>query len=105
MMVLADVSSANRDSAWHALEGQVVLQKLGTEPSGLSDDEATRRLESNGPNRLPQGPHRSALMRFLVQFHNLLIYMLLAVGVLAAAIGHRKSDLTAPHIPAHTQLF
>ena len=93
MMVLAKVSSANRDSAWHALEGQVVLQKLGTEQSGLSDDEATRRLESNGPNRLPQGPHRSPLMRFLVQFHNLLIYVLLAAGVLAAAIGHGTDAL------------
>jgi magnesium-transporting ATPase (P-type) len=79
---------AGRDQAWHALDPATVLAEFRTEPSGLSESEAAHRLAVHGPNRLPQGRPRSALLRFLVQFHNLLIYVLIAAGLLAAAIGH-----------------
>jgi magnesium-transporting ATPase (P-type) len=55
---------------------------------GLAQNEAVRRLETYGLNRLPQGKRSNALIRFLHQFHNLLIYVLLMAGALAAAIGH-----------------
>ena len=55
---------------------------------GLSVGEAIARRERYGPNRLPDVRQRSALMRFLLQFHNLLIYVLLAAAVLAAVIGN-----------------
>ena len=55
---------------------------------GLSGDEATSRRDRYGPNRLPDIQQRGALMRFLFQFHNLLIYVLLAAAALAAAIGN-----------------
>ena len=83
----------SRDDLWHALEGSAVLEKLDSGSGGLSGEEAARRLKSFGPNRLPQGPRRSALMRFLAQFQNLFIYVLLAAGVLAAAIGHGTDAL------------
>jgi len=83
--------AANR--AWHALEAQAALAGLESEPGGLSDDEAARRLDAYGPNRLPRGRPRGALARFLAQFHDLLIYVLLAAGVLAAAIGHATDAL------------
>ncbi|MDJ0513691.1 MAG: cation-transporting P-type ATPase [Methyloceanibacter sp.] len=55
---------------------------------GLSSGEATARLERYGPNRLPDVERRGPLRRFLLQFHNLLIYVLLAAAALATAIGH-----------------
>jgi magnesium-transporting ATPase (P-type) len=55
---------------------------------GLSAGEAIARRERYGPNRLPDVQQRSALMRFLLQFHNLLIYVLLAAALLAAVIGN-----------------
>ena len=76
------------DHAWHAIETPEVLIGLETNADGLSEDEAQRRLGIYGPNRLPKGATRNALLRFLVQFHNLLIYVLLAAGALAAVIGH-----------------
>jgi magnesium-transporting ATPase (P-type) len=54
----------------------------------LSDDEAARRLAAVGPNRLPQAESRSALRRFLAQFNNPLIYVLLAAAVVTAALDH-----------------
>ncbi|MEQ8813108.1 MAG: cation-transporting P-type ATPase [Thalassobaculum sp.] len=74
--------------AWHSLDPTAVLADLQVDAEGLSSPEAARRLAEHGPNRLPQGPGRPAAVRLLLQFHNLLIYMLLAAGALAAAIGH-----------------
>jgi magnesium-transporting ATPase (P-type) len=79
--------------AWHALNVDAVIAELQTELGGLSEPEARRRLETHGPNQLPQGVRRSALRRFVLQFHNLLIYVLLAAGVLAAGIGHTTDAL------------
>jgi len=76
------------DRAWHALEPSESLEALGTRLDGLGAGEAAQRLASWGPNRLPRARHRSTLVRLALQFHNLLIYVLLAAGLLAAGIGH-----------------
>ncbi|RMF08972.1 MAG: hypothetical protein D6773_02130, partial [Alphaproteobacteria bacterium] len=54
----------------------------------LSEDEAARRLEQFGANRLCPTQRRSALMRFVLQFHNVLIYVLLAAAVITALLEH-----------------
>jgi magnesium-transporting ATPase (P-type) len=74
--------------AWHAAAPEVAFERLQTSVQGLSHHEADQRLRMHGHNRLPQARRRSAFVRLLLQFHNLLIYVLLAAGVLAAAIGH-----------------
>ncbi len=74
--------------AWHAQPPDAVLAALGTATSGLSTDEAARRLARFGRNELPPPARRSALVRFLLQFHNLLIYVLIAAGVVTLALGH-----------------
>jgi len=45
---------------------------------GLTAAEAPRRLEHHGPNRLSQRCGRGPLLRFALQFHPLLIHLLLA---------------------------
>lgn len=45
-------------------------------------------LHSHGPNRLPEPPRRRALTRLLLQFHNILIYVLLGSAVITAAMSH-----------------
>jgi len=78
-----------RDSAWHAQPIEVVLKGLGSdEASGLGSHEARARLKHYGPNRLPPQPKRSPLLRFLLQFHNPLIYVLLAAAVVTFGLGH-----------------
>ncbi len=73
--------------AWHAESANSALERLGTQPSGLPEPEAERRLEICGPNRLASAKPKSALARLVTQFHNLLIYVLLIAGALAAALG------------------
>lgn len=86
-------ASTTPQFAWHAVTADAALDALRTNAAGLSEHEAVRRLETYGPNCLPEGPRSSALKRFLLQFHNLLIYVLLAAGALTAGIGHGTDAL------------
>jgi magnesium-transporting ATPase (P-type) len=61
---------------------------LETPPGGLAVEEAGHRLERHGPNSLPPPPRRSALRRFLAQFENFLLQILLGAVVILMAIGH-----------------
>ncbi|MFN2309051.1 MAG: cation-transporting P-type ATPase [Gammaproteobacteria bacterium] len=73
---------------WHALPQATCLERLESTPQGLAGTEAARRLAEHGPNRLPAPARRSALTRLLMQFHNLLIYVLIGAGVITALLGH-----------------
>jgi magnesium-transporting ATPase (P-type) len=75
-------------SAPHAQPATQVLAALDSSAAGLAAAEAAARLASHGPNRLPEPPRQSALRRLLLQFHNLLIYVLLASAAVALALGH-----------------
>jgi magnesium-transporting ATPase (P-type) len=73
---------------WHALDSTQVLERLHVDPAdGLPAGEVTRRRAQHGPNRLPEPPRRPAWQRFLLQFHNPLIYVLLVAGLATLALG------------------
>ena len=74
--------------AWHASPAETCLDALGSAPSGLSGSEASARLLRDGPNRLPEEKRRGVVVRFLLQFHNLLIYVLCAAAATSLALGH-----------------
>ncbi|BAK67248.1 cation transport ATPase [Sphingobium sp. SYK-6] len=65
-----------------------LFSALGTTPTGLSSEDAQRRLAIHGPNVLPAARPQSPIIRFLRQFHSALIYFLLAGGVAATLLGH-----------------
>ena len=73
---------------FHAETIEGVFAALGSQSTGLSTAEAEHRLGRYGPNRLPEPPRRGPLRRLLSQFHNLLIYVLLAAAAITAALGH-----------------
>ena len=73
---------------WHALSVDDVLARQKTTPAGLSDEEAAKRLAEVGPNKLTPAKQRGPLIRFLVQFHNLLIYVLIGAAFVTALLGH-----------------
>ncbi|OIN86495.1 MAG: carbonate dehydratase [Alphaproteobacteria bacterium CG1_02_46_17] len=74
--------------AWHSISKEDVIQKFGASASGLSNVEALTRLDRYGANRLPEAAKSSAFLRFLLQFHNILIYVLLGCAVVTAALDH-----------------
>ncbi|MCG5513704.1 cation-transporting P-type ATPase [Ectothiorhodospira shaposhnikovii] len=74
---------------WHHLEaGDAVRQLETSDREGLTTDEIERRRAEYGPNRLPPPRTRGPLGRFLAQFNNLLIYVLLGAAVITALLGH-----------------
>ncbi|MEA2111290.1 MAG: cation-transporting P-type ATPase [Campylobacterota bacterium] len=73
---------------WHAQNTETVFSTLNSSQKGLNEKEVEQRFSTYGANRLPEVEVRSALMRFLYQFHNVLIYVLIAAGVITALLGH-----------------
>jgi len=74
--------------SWHAESVKAVFELLETSADGLSTEEVSSRLLAYGPNRLPESGGRGPLLRFLYQFHNVLIYVLLAASIVTAMLGH-----------------
>ena len=72
----------------HARPAATCLADLNASPEGLTAQEAARRLAEDGPNRLPEERGRGPVLRFLVQFHNVLIYVLLGAAVVTGALQH-----------------
>jgi magnesium-transporting ATPase (P-type) len=75
-------------TSWHADSEAIVLEALETTPNGLSKEYVIKRLAKYGPNRLPEPKALNPLLRFLYQFHNVLIYVLIVAGVITAMLGH-----------------
>jgi P-type Ca2+ transporter type 2C len=74
---------------WHAINVEEVLSKLQSDrKKGLGSGDVTKRQEEYGRNEIPRGKKRSAWVRLLVQFHNVLIYVLLAAALITAFLGH-----------------
>ena len=75
-------------SAWHAVAADEVLRRLNTDPKkGLDAREVSQRLSKYGPNRLPEGKKQGPFMRFLLQFNNILVYVLLGAGFVKLMVG------------------
>ncbi|MDD4962963.1 MAG: cation-transporting P-type ATPase [Gallionella sp.] len=72
----------------HHLPEQEVLTAVASNAQGLSHAEAVARLIKHGPNRLTPPKRRGPLLRFLLQFHNVLIYVLLASAGVTALLAH-----------------
>lgn len=76
------------EHVWHTIAVSNILDILQTSLNGLSGKNIASRIETYGPNRLPETKKRSALIRFLLQFHNILIYVLLCSAAITALLNH-----------------
>jgi magnesium-transporting ATPase (P-type) len=81
MGAAADQTGTSGVTAWHAVSADAVVKALSADRErGLDAAEAAQRLQAYGPNRLPERKKRGPFMRFLSQFNNILIYVLLGAG-------------------------
>ncbi|MFN4057517.1 MAG: cation-translocating P-type ATPase [Roseinatronobacter sp.] len=76
------------EPTFHDQPAQAVLAHLNSAPDGLTTPEAQARLAQYGPNRLPEPPRPGAPRRFLAQFNNLLIQVLIVAAIVTALLGH-----------------
>ncbi|MBK8133871.1 MAG: HAD-IC family P-type ATPase [Gammaproteobacteria bacterium] len=74
-------------TAWHALDAAAVTEKLGSDASeGLTTAAAIPRLARYGSNCLPPPRRRGPGLRLALQFHNPLIYVLLAAAAITLGL-------------------
>ena len=83
-----DANSQQLHSVWHNLTSADALEEVQTSIAGLNHSQAEARLATYGANRLPEAATRSVFVRFLLQFHNILIYVLLGCAVVTAVLDH-----------------
>ncbi len=74
--------------SWHTQSTAGVFDTLKTSTDGLAKEEINNRLAKYGPNRLAEAKTRGPLLRFLSQFHNVLIYVLIVAAVVTAILQH-----------------
>jgi len=73
---------------WHAQDRAAIFSALDSSAKGLSTTAVAERLERYGPNKLSEVKPKGPLVRFLAQFHNMLIYVLLAAAGTTALLEH-----------------
>lgn len=77
-----------RDNVWHELQAEEALRLLDVAPEvGLADAEIGRRRATFGPNRVTARKGPAAWQRFLSQFNQPLIYILIAASAITAFLG------------------
>ena len=73
---------------WHAVAVEDALEALDADADqGLNEEAAADRRRRYGENRLEQGSRVSPLRRFIGQFDNLFIYLLLIAAVVTGLLG------------------
>ena len=84
----------------HSQTKEELLQKLSTdEARGLTAGEAAKRLAQYGPNKLQEAKKKTNLQRFLEQFQDVMIVILLAAAVVSfvvACFGHDPMEFFEP---------
>ena len=79
---------SNQNRAWHAATVVEAMAAHDSGPNGLTEAHASERLTTFGPNRLPTPKRRGPFVRFLAQFNDALVYLLIAAAAITAVLGH-----------------
>lgn len=70
---------------WHTLSNQEVLKELETDAkTGISSQESAARLQKYGPNKTVEKAGKSLLAKFLEQFKDFMVIILLIAAVVSA---------------------
>ncbi|MGB9853548.1 MAG: cation-translocating P-type ATPase [Candidatus Bathyarchaeales archaeon] len=86
--------------SWHALEVEDVLNSLGSDWEGLSEDEAALRLRRFGYNEFEKRRRVSPFRIFLLQFKNVFMLILLVAIAISVIIGWFEAEAAAGPSPA-----
>ncbi len=78
------------EQLWHAESIDIVTKKLSTDiEQGISEEEAANRLRYYGENRIRPKKGKAPWLRFIEQFQQPLVYILLIAGTVAAILGEK----------------
>ncbi len=72
---------------WHTESVERVIDEHGSDASGLTAEEAARRLAEHGPNELRRAESVSPVELFVAQFRSVLVALLVFASLLSLAVG------------------
>ena len=79
---------------WHARTAAEVATALAVDAAaGLDSADAARRLAAHGPNQLATKAPRPAWLKFIDQFRNFLVIVLIGAALLAGVVGDLKDAI------------
>ncbi len=79
--------------AYYRKTAQQALEAQQAGPEGLTDQQAARRREQYGPNKLSEGKKKSPLQIFAEQFKDLLVIILIIAAVISAVSENVESTI------------
>lgn len=77
----------DHETPWHALELADVENRLGTQPTGLTEHEVEERVSRFGRNVLAEARRDPQIVVFLKQFRSPLIYVLVVAALATLVVG------------------
>ena len=95
-----DAANAQQPEAWHALDADATITHFDTPPdSGLSSQEAAKRIEFYGPNQLDEAPPTTIWQMLWEQFNNFVVILLIVAAVISALLGDYVDQIHADACP------
>ena len=78
---------------WHTLKKDEVLKSLGTnEITGLTNEEVLKRQEKYGKNKLKEKKKESLFVKFIKQFNDFMIIILIIASIVSAVISRIQGE-------------
>lgn len=78
---------------WHSMESDEVLQYLESSVTGLTSNEAQKRLAEYGLNAIPEKQKHSLLAMLLGQFADFMIMVLLVAALISGFVGEPQDAI------------
>ncbi|WDF83440.1 cation-translocating P-type ATPase [Lacticaseibacillus pabuli] len=80
------------DKQYYTQNAEDVMKDLGVNDNGLSTEEASARLAQYGENKLAAKKKKSMLSRFIDQFKDFMIIVLLVAALISGVVVHEWAD-------------
>ena len=76
-------------------DAESVLKEQSSSHSGISQEEAQKRLEQNGRNKLQQGKKESIIHKFLMEFTDPMTIILIVAAVVSGITSAYEKEFPA----------
>lgn len=83
-----DYAKMAEKTSWESMPVDEVFDSFQISEDGASQEEAEKRLGFFGENKLPEGKKKSKILKFLLQFNNALIYVLIVAAIITGVMQH-----------------
>lgn len=87
-----------KENNYYNKKVEQLYKELNTSISGLTEEEASKRLEKYGENKLAERKKKSNIIIFLSQFNDLMIILLIFASIFSAVISYIQKESYADSV-------